>query len=210
MITPQQNSEFVAQLEDGLDIYSWEYNPVCPLVCMDGQPMQLVKETRQRLPCREGAPARYDFAYEENRMATAFLFTEPLAGWRRVHVRATRTKKDWAAQVKSLLDDDYPDAELVILICDNLNTHSFGALYDAFEPREAKRLAVRLDIRRTPIHGSWLNVAEMALSAITRQCLNRRIPDVDTLSRQTKTWAKQRTTKQTDVNWQFKTDDARI
>ena len=180
-----------------------------PVVCRDEQPTQLVKETRQPLPGRRGTPKRYDFEYERNGMANSFLFTEPLAGWRKVSVRETKTKKDWATEVKSLLDDDYPDAELVILVCDNLNTHTFGALYDPFDPAEAKRLADRLDIRHTPKHGSWLNMAEIELSVMTRQCLTRRIPDVATLRRETNRWAVQRNTNQTGINWQFKTGKAR-
>ena len=180
-----------------------------PVVCRDEQPTQLVKETRQPLPGRRGTPKRYDFEYERNGMANSFLFTEPLAGWRKVSVRETKTKKDWATEVKSLLDDDYPDAELVILVCDNLNTHTFGALYDTFDPEEAKRLADRLDIRRTPKHGSWLNMAEIELSAMTRQCLPRRIPDVATLRSETNRWAARRNRNQTGINWQFKTGKAR-
>lgn len=209
MIPPKQSGEFVAHMEDVLDIYSWEYDETHPVVCMDEQPTQLVKETRQPLPGRRGTPTRYDFEYERNGMANSFLFTEPLAGWRKVSVRETKTKKDWATEVKSLLDDDYPDAELVILVCDNLNTHTFGALYDTFDPVEAKRLADRLDIRHTPKHGSWLNMAEIELSVMTRQCLARRIPDVATLRRETTRWAAQRNTNQTGISWQFKTGKAR-
>ena len=197
-------------MEDVLDIYSWEYDKRYPVVCMDEQPTQLVKETRKPLPPRPGNPARYDFEYERNGMANSFLFTEPLAGWRKVSVRDTKTKRDWAIEVKSLLDDDYPKAELVILICDNLNTHTFGALYETFEPSEAKRLADRLDIRHTPRHGSWLNIAEIELSVMTRQCLTRRIPDIKSLRRKTTAWAAQRNANQKGINWRFKTKDARI
>jgi len=196
-------------MEDVLDIYSWNYDETHPVICMDEQPTQLVRETRQPLPTQRGMPKRYDFEYERNGMANSFLFTEPLAGWRKVSVRETKTKKDWASEVQVLLDHDDPDAELVILVCDNLNTHTIGALYDTFDPEEAKRLADRLDIRHTPKHGSWLNMAEIELSVMTRQCLSRRIADVATLRRETNRWAARRNRNQTGINWQFKTSKAR-
>jgi hypothetical protein len=196
-------------MEDVLDIYSWEYDETHPVVCMDEQPTQLVRETRQPLPTRRGAPKQYNVEYQRNGMANSFLFTEPLAGWRKVSVRATKTKKDWASEVQLLLDHDYPDAERVILVCDNLNTHTFGALYDTFGPEEAKRLADRLDIRHTPKHGSWMNMAEIELSAMTRQCLSRRIADIATLRSETNRWAARRNRNQTGINWQFKTGKAR-
>ncbi len=197
-------------MEDVLDIYQWEYDENCPVVCMDEQPTQLVKETRQPLPCEPGKPAKYDYEYERNGTANNFLFTEPLGGWRKVSVRATKTRQDWAKEVKILLDEDYPDAEQLILVCDNLNTHTFGALYETFPAEEAKRLADRLDIRYTPKHGSWLNVAEIELSVLTKQCLSRRIADLDKLRRETAAWAERRNQAQTGVNWQFTTADARI
>lgn len=209
MIPPEQNGEFVARMEDVLDIYSWEYDETCPVICMDEQPTQLVKETRQPLPCAPGQPAKYDYEYERNGTANHFLFTEPKAGWRKVSVRTTKTRRDWAEEVKCLLDEDYPDAELVILVCDNLNTHTLGALYETFPPAEAKRLADRLDIRYTPKHGSWLNVAEIELSVLTKQCLKRRIPDIETLRRETSAWATHRNASQTGVDWHFTTTDAR-
>ena len=209
MIPPKQNGEFVAHMEDVLDIYQWEYDENCPVVCMDEQPTQLVKETRLPLPCEPGQPAKYDYEYERNGTANNFMFTEPLAGWRKVSVRARRTCQDWAEEVRILLDEDYPDAELVVLVCDNLNTHTFGALYEAFPPQEAKRLADRLDIRYTPKHGSWLNVAEIELSVLTKQCLSRRIANIETLRRETRAWAHRRNEAQTGVDWQFTTKDAR-
>jgi hypothetical protein len=209
VIPPEQNGEFVACMEDVLDIYSWEYDEKYPVVGMDEQPMQLVKETRGPLPCEPGKPAKYDYEYERNGTANNFMFTEPLAGWRKVSVRERKTKIDWAEEIKELLDEDYPDAELVILVCDNLNTHTLGALYEAFEPAEAKRLADRLDIRHTPKHGSWLNVAEIELSVLTKQCLSRRIPDISTLRRETAAWAKGRNHAQTGVDWHFTTKNAR-
>ena len=209
MIPPEQNGEFVARMEDVLDIYGWEYDTMCPVVCMDEQPTQLVKETRQPLPCEMGKPAKYDYEYERNGTANNFMFTESLSGWRKVNVRERKTKIDWAEEIKELLDEDYPDAELVILVCDNLNTHTLGALYEVFEPAEAKRLADRLDIRYTPKHGSWLNVAEIELSVLTKQCLARRISDISTLRRETAAWAKSRNNAQTGVDWHFTTKNAR-
>lgn len=209
MIPPKQNGEFVARMEDVLDIYQWEYDETFPVVCMDEQPTQLVKETRQPLPVEPGKPARYDYEYERNGTANNFMFTEPKAGWRKVSVRETKTRQDWASEVKSLLDEDYPHAELVILVCDNLNTHTLGALYETFEPAEAKRLADRLDIRYTPKHGSWLNVAEIELSVLTKQCLSRRIGDVETLRPEVTAWTTHRNNAQTGVDWHFTSKDAR-
>jgi hypothetical protein len=209
VIPPEQNGEFVACMEDVLSIYEWEYDESCPVVCMDEQPIQLLKETRQPLPCEPGKPAKYDYEYERNGTANNFMFTEPLAGWRKVSVRSRKTRQDWAEEIRSLLDEDYPDAELVILVCDNLNTHTFGALYEAFPPREAKRLADRIDIRYTPKHGSWLNVAEIELSVLTKQCLSRRIANIETLRREAAAWADRRNEAQSGVDWQFTTKTAR-
>jgi len=209
VIPPEQNGEFVARMEDVLSIYEWEYDKSCPVVCMDEQPIQLLKETRQPLPCEPGKPAKYDYEYERTGTANNFMFTEPLAGWRKVSVRSRKTRQDWAEEIRSLLDEDYPDAELVILVCDNLNTHTFGALYEAFPPREAKRLADRIDIRYTPKHGSWLNVAEIELSVLTKQCLSRRIANIETLRREAAAWADRRNEAQSGVDWQFTTKTAR-
>lgn len=164
-------------MEEILDLYCLPYNPKIPLVCMDEQPRQLIKETRKAIPTCPGRPARIDYEYERNGVANIFLFTEPLRGWRRVNVTERRTKKDWAYQVKELVDVDYPDAEKIRLVVDNLNIHSIGSLYESFEPTEARRLARRLEIHYTPKHGSWLNIAEIELSALTQQCLDERVPD---------------------------------
>lgn len=209
MIPPKQNCDFVANMEDVLDIYSSDYDDKYPVVCMDEQPIQLVKETQVEIPCAPGKPAKFDYQYERNGTATNFLFTEPLAAWRKVSVRARKTRRDWAEEIKTLLDEDYPDAEIVILICDNLNTHKIGSLYERYPPDEAKRLADRLEIRHTPKHGSWLNIAEIELSVMTKQCLKPRIPDIETLAKETSAWADQRNRNQTGVDWHFTTDDAR-
>jgi hypothetical protein len=197
-------------MEDILDIYHWEYDGDYPVVCMDEQPTQLINETRLPLPVEPGKPAKYDYEYERNGTANNFMFTEPLGGWRKVSVRETKTKQDWAQEIKTLLDEDYPDASMVVLVCDNLNTHTFGSLYETFPASEARRLAERLDIRYTPKHGSWLNIAEIELSVMTKQCLDRRIPNIATLRRETSAWARERNNCQTGTDWQFSTDDARI
>lgn len=210
MIPPEQNGEFVACMEDVLGVYRRAYEANYPVVCMDEQPIQLIKETRVPLPMEPGQPEKYDHEYERNGTANHFLFTEPLAGWRRVSVRERKTKKDWAQEIKELLDKDYPAAKRVVLVCDNLNTHGLGSLYETFPPEEAWRLAQRLEIHHTPKHGSWLDVAEIELSVLTKQCLDRRIPDIPTLRRETAAWADRRNAEQTGVDWQFTTDDARI
>ena len=197
-------------MEDVLEVYTWEYDADYPVVCMDEQPTQLIKETRQPAPVAPGQPAKYDYEYERNGTANNFMFTEPLAGWRKVSVREKKTRRDWAEEIKELLDYDYPEAKMVILVCDNLNTHTIGSLYETFPPAEARRLAERLDIRYTPKHGSWLNVAEIELSVMTKQCLDRRIPNIVVLRRETTAWANQRNEMQTGVDWQFTNVDARI
>ena len=197
-------------MEDILDVYHRPYDPHRPLVCMDEQPVQLTKETRVPRPTQPGVPARYDFEYERNGTAAIFLFTEPLKGWREVNVTERRTAVDWAQQVRHLLDLQYPHAEAVCLVMDNLNTHRIASLYEAFPPQEARRLARKLDIHYTPKHGSWLNIAEIELSALTTQCLDRRLPDIDTMRSETTAWQQGRNTNQTGVNWHLTTDHARI
>ena len=210
VIPPEQNAAFVAHMEDILDVYHRPYDPDRPLVCMDEKPIQLIKETRLPLPAQQGKASRYDYEYERNGTAVNFMFTEPLAGWRKVNVRARKTGVDWAWEIKELLDMDYPEAKKVILVCDNLNTHSTASLYETFEPAEAHRLANRLEIHYTPKHGSWLNIAEIELSVLTKQCLDARIPDLETLGKETKAWEQTRNETQKTVDWQFTTDDARI
>lgn len=197
-------------MEDVLEVYQRPFDPRRPVVCMDEQPVQLIRETRVPLPARPGRPLCCDYEYERAGTANHFLFTEPLRGWRQVSVRATKTSVDWAHEVKRLLDEDYAEADVVVLVCDNLNTHKEGALYEAFPPEEAWRLRQRLELHHTPKHGSWLNIAEIELSVLTKQCLERRIPDVATLERETRAWATSRNAKQKGVDWQFRTADARI
>jgi hypothetical protein len=177
---------------------------------MDEKPGQLLKETRTPLPAKPGKPQRDDYEDERAGTATVFLCTEPLTGWRTLDLSAQRTAVDWAHQIKHLLDDGYPDADKVSLVCDNRNTHKIASLSEAFEPKEARRLARRLELHYTPKHGSWLNIAEIELSVLTKQCLNRRIAEIETLRQETKAWEHERHVKQTGVDWQFTTDDARI
>jgi DDE superfamily endonuclease len=211
VIPPEQNAEFVAHMEDVLELYCLPHDPKVPLICMDEQPTQLIAETRPALPQKPGKPERYDYEYERKGTAANFMFTEPLGGWRKVSVRERRTSIDWAREMKELLDRDYPHAEKVILVCDNLNTHKTASFYEAFEPQEARRLIERLEIHYTPKHGSWLNIAEIELSVLTSQCLNNRyISDIRTLAKETKAWEKHRNLNQKGVDWQFTTADARI
>lgn len=211
MIPPKQNAEFVAQMEETLDLYCLPYDLKIPLICMDEQPTQLIAETQETLAPGPGKPERYDYEYERKGTAVNFMFTEPLAGKRKVSVRERRTAKDWADEIKKLMDEDYPDVKKIRLVVDNLNTHKIASLYEAFEPQEAHRLAKRLEIHYTPKHGSWLNIAEIELSVLTSQCLNNRyISDIQTLAKETKAWEKNRNQTQKGVDWQFTTNDARI
>jgi hypothetical protein len=210
VIPPKQNAEFVANMENVLEIYKMPYNSAIPVICMDEQPTQLIKETRMKMTLEPGKPERVDYEYERNGTAANFMFTEPLGSWRKVNVRQQKTSIDWAYEIKELLDKDYPQAHKVVLVCDNLNTHKIASLYEAFDPHEALRLAKRLEIHYTPKHGSWLNVAEIELSVFTKQCLDRRIPDMTTLQQEAKAWYRKRNSNQKAVDWQFTTDDARV
>ena len=210
VIPPKQNAEFVANMEDMLEIYKRPYNSLVPVVCMDEQPTQLIKETRTKIAVEPGKLERVDYEYERNGIAENFMFTEPLGSWRKVNVRYRRTSIDWACEIRELLDKDYPNAEKVILVCDNLNTHKIASLYEAFEPREARRLVERLEMHYTPKHGSWLNVAEIELSVLTKQCLDRRIPDMTTLQQEARAWYRKRNANQKAVDWQFTTESARV
>jgi len=197
-------------MEDVLEVYRRPLDPRYPVVCMDEQPVQFISEKRTPLAPRPGACERYDYEYERAGTANNFLFTEPTRGWRKVTVVDRKTSRDWAEQIKELLDQDYPRAEKVVLVCDNLNTHRPASLYERYCPQEARRLLERLEIHYTPKHGSWLNMAEIELSALTKQCLNRRIADKITLQKETKSWSDSRNRAQKGVNWRFTTQDARI
>ncbi len=197
-------------MEDVLAVYARRFNPLRPVVCMDEKPYQLLDHARDPLPARPGHDLREDSEYVRHGTCSIFVWVEPLAGWRRVHALQRRTRLDWASQVKEMLTVDYPEAEKVVLVMDNLNTHNIASLYEAFEPAEAFALAQRLEIHHTPKHGSWLNIAEIELSALTRQCLDRRISDLDVLNTELAAWQHDTNADQRQVDWQFTTDDARI
>jgi len=197
-------------MEDILAVYRRPYDPEEPLVCMDETTKQLVKETRSAVAAEPGIPVRYDYEYERNGVCNLFMFYEPFGGKRYVSITDHRTKVDWALQLKELLDNHYSSARKVILVMDNLNTHTGASLYEAFPPHEARRLLERLEIHYTPKHGSWLNIAEIELRVLTGQCLNRRIPEKQTLEREVAKWQNQRNFLQAKVDWRFSTDNARI
>lgn len=197
-------------MEDVLDVYERQYDSLYPVVCMDEQPVQLIGHTRQPLPTQPSYRQRYDYEYRRNGTAVNFMFCEPLRSWRKVSVRPRKTMVDWAEEIRELLEVDYPEAEKVVLVCDNLNTHKIGSLYERFSPCEARRLRDRLEIHYTPKHGSWLNVAEIELSLLTRMALNRRIGDIENLRCQSDAWAGRRNAEEQKVDWQFRTAGARI
>lgn len=210
VIPPEADAEFVAHMENVLETYALPYDPQVPVLCMDEQPVQLTKETRTPIPATKQHACRVDYEYERAGTACVFMFTEPLAGWREVTVRKRRTKVDWAMEMASLLRGRYADVERVILVCDNLNTHTMGAFYEAFPADEARELVRRIEFRYTPKHGSWLNISENELSSITRQCISgRRIGSVQILGRETSAWSVASNDKQREVNWQFTIQNAR-
>jgi hypothetical protein len=197
-------------MEDVLDVYTRPHDPRFPLVCMDEVSKQLLRDVRAPTPPAPDRPARVDYEYERGGVVNLFLFCAPLAGQRWVDVTEHRTKADWAHQIKDLVDARYPDAERIVLVLDNLNTHSPGSLYEVFPPAEAKRLADKLEIHHTPKHGSWLNIAEVELSVLSRQCLDRRFPDAAALQAEVAAWQDRRNADPTPVDWRFTTADARI
>jgi DDE superfamily endonuclease len=210
VIPPEADAEFAACMEEVLETYAKLYDPMRPVLCMDEQPVQLLKETRQPIAATAKHGKRVDYEYERAGTANIFMFTEPLAGWREVTVRQTKTKTDWATEMARLLEGRYAHCKKVILVCDNLNTHTKGAFYEAFEPERARQLVRRIEFRHTPKHGSWLNIAENELSSMTRQCVaGRRFPDVDTLREETSAWSSDVNKTQRGVDWQMRIDDAR-
>lgn len=210
MIPPHANAEFVCAMEEVLEVYTRPYDPTRPVVCLDETSKQLVAETRTPLPVEPGQPQRVDYEYERQGTANLFMAVEPLTGQRYVTVTDRRTAVDFAQIVKDLLEVRYPHADKVVLVLDNLNTHKPAALYQAFEPAVAWRLLERLEIHHTPKHGSWLNMAEIELSVLNQQCLNRRIPDTAALTREVAAWQQARNADPRPVNWRFTTADARI
>jgi hypothetical protein len=197
-------------MEDILTVYKRAFNPDEPLVCMDETSKQLTAETRRPIPVAPGRTARYDYEYERNGVCNLFMFSEPLRGKRHVSVTHRRTKADWAMQIKYLLDVHYPNAQKVTLVMDNLNTHTGASLYEVFEPSEARRLLDRLQFHYTPKHGSWLNMAEIELNVLSRQCLDRRIPDKETLTTEVAAWQQRRNNVNAKVDWRFTNSEARI
>jgi hypothetical protein len=210
VIPPEANAEFVAAMENVLETYAQPYDSRFPVLAMDEQPVQLLKETRRPIEATKDHPQRVDYEYERAGTASVFMFAEPLSGWREVRVCEQRTKVDWAREMASLLRTRFRNTEKVILVCDNLNTHTMGAFYETFAPAEARELVRRIDFRYTPKHGSRLNVAENELSSLHRQCLrDRRIGSSEELREETIAWAQNSNAKQRGVDWQFKIDDAR-
>ena len=204
------SGDFVCAMEDVLDVYTRPYDPKNPTVCMDEASKQLVGEVREPLPVVPGHPARFDSHYVRNGVANLFIMIEPLTGRCQVKVTEHRTKRDWAVVMKDLVDQHYPEADGITLVMDNLSTHKKSALYEVFPPQEAKRIADKIDIHFTPKHGSWLNMAEIGLSVLSRQCLDRRISTIQQLGKEVKAWLTDRNQKPTSINWRFMTKDARI
>ena len=210
-IPPEQDAAFVCQMEQVLEVYKRPYNAQRPVVCMDEQPKQLISEISQPLPVKPGHPASTDYEYVREGCCNVWMFVEPLGGWRSVRVTTTKKAVDWAHQVKRLVDDPrYSNVEQITLVSDNLNTHHFSSLYQAFDATEAMRLMQKLELVHTPKHGSWLNVAESELSVLTRQSLGHRIASQEETAAQAAAWNEDRNHRQTGVDWQFTTADARI
>lgn len=204
------SAEFVAAMEDVLEVYHRPYDPQRPLVCMDECSKQLIGEVRTPLPAQPGRIAKYDSEYERRGTANLFMAVEPLAGKRKVRVTKRRTRVDWAQFIRYLLMTVYPEAAVVVLVMDNLNTHGIASLYEAFAPEVARALAARLEIHYTPKHGSWLNMAETELSILSRQCLDRRIASQEILVQEVAAWEHQRDAQSVRIDWRFTTADARI
>lgn len=207
---PKPSAEFVERMEDVLEVYKQPYDPFRPVVCLDETNRQLIGETRQPIPMAKGQPQIYDYEYVRNGVADIFMMFEPLAARRYTEVTETRTKIDFAYRLQELSDRYYPHAERIILVMDNLNTHTLASLYEAFAPEEARRIAERFEIHYTPKHGSWLNMAETEIGVMSRQCLSRRIPTRDDMAFQVKAWTCSRNAANLTVDWQFTTEDARI
>ena len=207
---PSVGAEFVWRMEDVLDVYAQPYDPKRPVVCFDESPVQLIAETRKPLPPKPGQPERFDYEYKRNGTRNLFFFFQPLAGRRHVLIREHRTKVDYAYAMRYLVDELFPEADVVVVVQDNLNTHTPAALYEAFEPAEAKRIMDRLEFHYTPKHGSWLNMVEIELGILSEQCLNARIPDEETLRCKVKAWERARNERRATVNWRFSTSDARV
>jgi DDE superfamily endonuclease len=197
-------------MEDVLDLYAEPYDPLRPVVCFDELSYQMVSEVRKPLPLRPGQPERFDYEYRREGVANLFVAFQPLRGWRHVEVTERRTAIDFAAQMQALVDVYFPTADVIRVVVDNLNTHTPAALYEAFEPAEARRIAAKLEFHYTPKHGSWLNMVEVELAVLTRQCLDRRLPNPERLRQETGAWEQERNEKQATVHWRFTTAAARV
>ena len=209
-IPPEASAEFVCAMEDVLEVYHRPFDEKRPQVCLDEASKQLVGEVVQPIPAQPGQSERFDYEYVRNGTANLFMISEPLAGWRHVMVTERRTAKDFAEVLRWLAEDVYAEAEQIVLVMDNLNTHKLASLYEAFEPERARRLAERFEVHHTPKHGSWLNVAEIELSVLSRQCLDQRIESADELLKDLEPWSVDRNDRAVGVNWRFTTADARI
>jgi transposase len=209
-IPPKQNAEFVYHMEDVLEVYQRPEDARFPLICFDETPVQLIGETRQSIPAQKGHPERYDYEYRRGGTANIFMFFAPLLNWRHIKVTERRTKVDWAACIDELVHQHFPNAERCVLVEDNLNTHAPAALYETFEPAKARSILDRLELHYTPKHGSWLNMAEIELSVLSRQCLNGYIPNREFLTSETLAWETERNTNRATIDWRFTTADARI
>jgi len=210
VIPPERSAEFVAQMEEVLDVYHRPYDPKRPMVTFDELHKQLIGEAREPIPAKPGQLERYDYEYVRNGSANIFMVFEPLSSRRITKVTDRRTRVDWAHIVRDLVDVHYAEAEMVVIVLDNLNTHSIASLYEAFEPEQARRIARKIELHSTPKHGSWLNMAEIELSVLSRQCLDRRIADKATLDAEVSAWTEKRNAAGATVRWQFTTDDARV
>lgn len=206
---PTVGADFVWRMEDVLDLYAEPLQPSRPVVCFDERPCQLLADKVDPLPSRPGQPARYDYEYERKGSCNLFMLCQPLAGWRRTKVTAQRKKPDFARCMQELVDVDFPKAEVIRVVLDNLSTHTPAALYEAFTPEEARRLLRKLEFHYTPKHGSWLNMAEIELSVLSRQCLKQRLPDQAALHRESQAWEQRRNAQHATISWCFRLDDAR-
>jgi hypothetical protein len=207
---PEVSAGFVWRMEDVLELYEEPYDPKRPVVCFDEMPYQMVAEKRSPVSARAGCPERYDYEYERRGVCNLFMFFEPKASWRHIDVRERRTAVDFAQQMRKLADEHYPEAAKIKVVLDNLNTHTPAALYEAFEPREARRILGKLEFRYTPKHGSWLNQVEVEFSVLSRECIGgRRIPDQGTLEKEAGAWEQDRNERGATVDWRFGVEDAR-
>ena len=210
MVYSTRRRQFVAAMEDILDLYCMPYNGNCPVVCMDEKPYQLLAECHEPMAMKPGSVKKIDNEYERMGTCSIFVFSQPLTGWTYTHARKHRTAIDWAHEIKELLTVHFPNVPKIKLVIDNLNTHVIASLYKAFPAKEARELAARLELHYTPKHGSWLNIAEIMISILARQCICRRIPSLDMLNTELAAWHNDRNINRSPVKWQFTTDDARV